>query len=452
MSQSKLTGIRKSFIVILEVLITTGMKGGEAVLKDIIKMQSQSRSDFDKSSICSIQREIIEEATTPLIHQMSRFLLINEGHGYLTLQGKQYELKPGTLVSILPWQTSDVIQVDEPLKYYLMKYYFDGANNIIKSYYNTTNEHININGDITKRPVIWLDDEQLKNMNRLFSDIRYEQKKKQMNDNGYDKGLSDIYLMNKVVEIIIQFIRLGTLNNPDEKMIQSVIDNSEIIQYIYNHLSEKITLKRLSGIFYQSESSISNYINQTTGLSFFDLINEMRIGKTANFLIYTDLTMDELAEILGFVDSAHISKVFNSRIGMKANEYRKTYQKVNDICKIKETKTSFEMIDYIYRNSSEELTPKSVADKFGMTVKNLNKILMYQVEKNYEDFLNFIRINRASELLLSTDMTITQIAIEVGYNNSKTLNRNFLKFRLKTPGVFRQTVELQKSDIENNNI
>ena len=63
-----------------------------------------------------------------------------------------------------------------------------------------------------------------------------------------------------------------------------------------------------------SESSISTYITRTTGLSFFDLLNEMRIGKTINFLLYTDFTLEELAEILGFVDSAHISKVFSARV------------------------------------------------------------------------------------------------------------------------------------------
>ena len=53
-----------------------------------------------------------------------------------------------------------------------------------------------------------------------------------------------------------------------------------------------------------------------TGLSFFDLLNEMRIGKTVNYLLYTDLTVEELAEILGYVDASHLSKVFSARVGM----------------------------------------------------------------------------------------------------------------------------------------
>ena len=45
------------------------------------------------------------------------------------------------------------------------------------------------------------------------------------------------------------------------------------------HLNEKITLSMLSQKFYMSESAISSYIRNTTGLSFFDLLNEMRVGK-----------------------------------------------------------------------------------------------------------------------------------------------------------------------------
>ena len=62
---------------------------------------------------------------------------------------------------------------------------------------------------------------------------------------------------------------------------------------------------------------------------------------------------------------------------------------------------------------------------------------------NFSDYLNFIRVNRASELLLLTSKSILEIALETGYHNEKTLTRNFLKFRSMTPGKFRQSVGLQ---------
>lgn len=420
---------------------------GETV-KDVVGIQSQYRSNYDHSSICSFDVEVIEAPTKPLIHKMSRFLFVTEGLGKMRLQGQDYELKPGTVVSILPWQTTDVFEVEEPLQYFLVKYYFDSVNNIIKSFYNTSNDDITIIEHFSETPIIQCNTEQEVEMHQLFKQIHNEIGLEIGEFDYRELDVSNIYLTNKLVEIVLQFYRFGDLAKKGSTSRPRTINNTEIIQYIYNHLSEKLTLKMLSAKFFISESSISHYIHETTGLSFFDLINEMRIGKTINFLLYTDLTMEELAEILGFVDGAHISKVFMSKMGVKANDYRKTYQKVNDICKVKETKTSFEIVDYIYRNYMEALTPKGVADTFHLSTKQLTKTLLYQVERNYEDFLNFVRVNRASELLLSTQWSVTEVAVAVGYNTAKTLTRNFLKLRLMPPGVFRQTVELQEGDLE----
>ena len=416
-------------------------------VNEIVHMQSQYRSEFDRSSVCNFDVEVISSPTKPLIHQMSRFLLIKEGIGKMKLQGKEYDLRQGTVVSILPWQTSDVIEVTEPLQYYLLKYYFDGVNNIVKSFYNIGNDAINLIDQITHHPVIQCDASQAEEMDGLFMQVRKELGSGLPVNEQKGQNLSNIYLANKLVEIVVQFYRIGGLPEEKNEDTAHVISNTEIIQYIYNHLSEKLTLKDLSAKFFMCESSISHYIKSTTGLSYFDLINEMRIGKTINFLLYTDLTMEELAEILGFVDGAHISKVFMSRIGMKASDYRKTYQKVNEICKVKETEIAYKIIDYIYRNYMEPMTPKSVADRFHLTTRQLNRILLYQVERNYEDFLNFVRVNRGTELLLSTDWSITDIAVAIGYNTVKTFTRNFLKLRLMPPASFRQTTQLQEDDL-----
>ena len=184
-----------------------------------------------------------------------------------------------------------------------------------------------------------------------------------------------------------------------------------------------------------------------SGLSFFDLLNEMRVGKTINYLLYTDFTLEELAEILGFVDSAHISKVFLARIGMKANDFRKTYQSIGDKCRIKDRQVFYTIVSYIYRNYAEDLQPINVSEHFHISPKELNRILLFQVEMNFNDYLNYIRINRACELLLTTDKSILTIALEVGYNTEKTLTRNFLRFRSMTPGKFRRSVGLQENGI-----
>ena len=220
-----------------------------------------------------------------------------------------------------------------------------------------------------------------------------------------------------------------------------------ILHYMYTHLGEKLTLAQLSRQFFLSESAISAYITQTTGLSFFDLLGEMRVGKSISFLLYTDLTMEQLAEILGFVDSSHISKVFSARLGMKASEFREVYRRVGGLCGIQDDPTAYEVVSYLYHNYARDLMPQHTAARFGLSVKELNGLLLYQVEKDFSDFLNFLRINRACTLLKTTEKSVTDIAFEVGYNTVKTFSRNFLRFRRMSPSAFRQEVALQENTL-----
>ena len=417
-------------------------------MSKIVPIQSIYCSKEDETRLCSFDIEVISEPTTPLIHPMSRLWLINEGEGTLLLNDKKYPLKKGTLVSVLPWQITDIIEVKSPLQFFVMAYYFDNINEIIKTFYNPDSVNLSVSQAMSKNPVVSFDERSYVQMHQLFLQIRDElrtQSQIDSSDSGSAPeflGLSKLYITNKLIEIIVSFIRTRhTLPTQDTST-----HASEIFQYLYTHLNQKITLSMLSQQFYMSESAISSYIKRTTGLSFFDLLNEMRVGKTMNYLLYTDFTLEELAEILGFVDSAHISKVFLARIGMRANDFRKTYQSIGDQCRIKDRQVFYAIVSYIYRNYAEDLQPKNVSEHFHISPKELNRILLFQVEMNFSDYLNYIRVNRASELLLKTDKSILTIALEVGYNTEKTLTRNFLRFRSMTPGKFRRSTEFQENE------
>ena len=420
-------------------------------MSNLVPIQSIYCSNEDETKLCSFDIEVLSQPATPLIHPMSRLWLINEGEGTLLLNNKRYHLTKGTLVSVLPWQITEITEVQSSLQFFVMAYYFDNINEIIKTFYNPDSVHLSIMQTLSQAPVLALDDSKYMEMQHLFLQIRDELQSQRQQEvlksphtpSIQDAGLSNLFITNKLIEILVYFLR-AKLTQPASPVST---DASEIFQFLYTHLNEKVTLAMLSQKFYMSESAISSYITKTTGLSFFDLINEMRIGKTINYLLYTDFTLEELAEILGFVDSAHISKVFLARIGMKANDFRKTYQSIGDMCRIKDRQIFYAIVSYIYRNYAEDLHPKTVSEKFRISPKELNRILLFQVEMNFNDYLNFVRVNRASELLLKTDKSILTIAMEVGYNNEKTLSRNFLRFRSMTPGTFRRNIELQKNQL-----
>lgn len=409
-------------------------------MPDIIQIQSMARSRLDQSKLASFDQEVIEAPTKPLIHQEARFLLVRKGSGEMTIQSRSYHLQPGTLVAVLPWQITTITSVDEPLQYYLLVYHLDTLNRIMKAFYEPGGLSAAWMRDVDATPVITPDKRMTAQIERLFLALR-DELGMESTLAAPAKPLGSIFVMNKLVELVVLFERCSAYTGSVGHMEQQdVPDRSEILRYMYAHCNSKLTLSMLSRVFYMSESSISAYITGITGLSFVDLRNEMRIGKTANYLLYTDFTVEELAEILGYVDSSHISKVFSARVGMKINEYRKTYARVSEICKVEDSRRAYEIVRYIYRYYNEELTAHDTAARFGMSVQELNRILMYQLERNFEEYLNFVRVNRACELLISTKRSIMDIALEVGYNNAKTLTRNFVKFKLMTPQTFRNAV------------
>ncbi len=413
-------------------------------MTEMVPMQSLYGSMQDENKICSFDIEVVSAPTTPLLHPMARFWWVDSGAGTLALNNRRYPLKGGTLVSVLPWQITDIVAVEEPLRLFVLAYCFDNVNEIVKTVYNPGKGPLSLLRAMEEDPVIGLAGEAAKEARALFLRIRDEigmAFAPPPREGDAAGALGNLYITNKLVEILVTFLRAR--GRPEAPPEGRGTDPSGIFLYLYSHLQQKITLAQLSRIFFMSESAISAYITSTTGLSFFDLLHEMRVGRTINYLLYTDFTLEELAEILGFVDSAHISKVFLARIGMGANEFRSTYQKVGNLCRIRDKRAYYALVSYLYRHYSEDLRPREVGERFGMSPRELNRILLYQVEMGFSDFLNFVRVNRASELLLQTDKTVLEIALEVGYHSEKTLSRHFLRFRSTTPGKFRRTVQLQ---------
>ncbi|QIB69587.1 helix-turn-helix transcriptional regulator [Aminipila butyrica] len=414
-------------------------------MQQITKFQSQYCSNLDIKRICSFDYELIDGKTHALYHQSPRFLYVRKGKAKFMVDTELYEVGKNCLVSILPWDCTEVIEVEEPLQYEIIKYNYEVVANMLHAIVVENAEELPVLKKLEETPVIVLPEAAIKEMDILFSKIREEAGIESVMEKTEYENYHEIQVCTLVAQIITAFCREIDRSRVIPKVLAETGDpRALILRYIYMHLSNKITLDKLSKQFYMSKSSISKYIMEKTGLSFNELLNEMRVTKTINYLLYTDFTLEELASIVGYVDAAHISKVFSARMDDKIGHYRKTYGKALHAGKIREKRQEYKIVEYILRNFSEDLTAQSVAEHFQISLMELNRSLLMQVEKNFYDFLNLTRINKASEYLIETDMEITDIAIGVGYNTVKTFRRNFVQLRHMTPSQFRSKVSLQE--------
>jgi putative helix-turn-helix domain-containing protein len=402
--------------------------------------------------LCSFDVEYLEEPVKPVIHNIPKLLFFTEGTGKIKIYNKEFDVVPNTLLMIFPWEIVEITQVEKPLAMMKISYNSVFNNFILNSLNRYKKSKNNILSLIKKIPVVYFNKIEAKTIKNIFYEIKNEvgleslsdfkpffDIRKEENAVKDEFDLSTVYITNKLTELIIL---IAKKNIRDEKCAnKKEEDDTNIVKYIYAHLNEKLTLNKLSVIFFMSESSISKYLEEVTGFMFNDLLRHMRISKALNLLVYTDLNIEEIAHLVGFVDGAHISNLCSKHLKMSPNKYREKYKDMYQIFNEKEQQLVSDVIKYIYENYTKELTINDVTEKFNITDTKLNKILMSYSGKRFIEFLNALKIDKACEMLLTTDKSVIDISFELGFNTVKTFNNNFSKLKNMSPTDFRKTVK-----------
>ena len=94
---------------------------------------------------------------------------------------------------------------------------------------------------------------------------------------------------------------------------------------------------------------------------------------------------------------------------------------------------------FIQNNFQNKIYLKEVADLIYLTESNFCKFFKKATGKTYSDYVNEIRINEASRLLIQSDKTISQISFECGFETLSYFNRVFLNKKGTTPSVYRKS-------------
>ena len=404
------------------------------------------------NELCSFDVEYLEEPVKPVIHNIPKLLFFTEGTGKIKIYNKEFDIVPNTLLMIFPWEIVEITQVEKPLAMMKISYNSVFNNFILNSLNRYKKSKNNIFSLIKKIPVVYFNKIEAKTIKNIFYEIKNEvgleslsdfkpffDIRKEENATKDEFDLSTVYITNKLTELIIL---IAKKNIRDEKCVnKKEEDETNIVKYIYAHLNEKLTLNKLSVIFFMSESSISKYLEEVTGFMFNDLLRHMRISKALNLLVYTNLNIEEIAHLVGFVDGAHISNLCSKHLKMSPNKYREKYKDMYQIFNEKEQQLVSDVIKYIYENYTKELTINDVTEKFNITDTKLNKILMSYSGKRFIEFLNALKIDKACEMLLTTDKSVIDISFELGFNTVKTFNNNFTKLKNMSPTDFRKTVK-----------
>ena len=104
---------------------------------------------------------------------------------------------------------------------------------------------------------------------------------------------------------------------------RSVTRIGAAIDYINNHFTEEISVSHLSELCFLSEAHLYRLFKDELKMSPIEYKNSLRIRRAQLLLPDTELSIGEIADMLGFDNACYFSRIFKSRTGISPLEYRK---------------------------------------------------------------------------------------------------------------------------------
>lgn len=99
---------------------------------------------------------------------------------------------------------------------------------------------------------------------------------------------------------------------------------SIIVEYIYEH-EQDITLGSLAQAFGYSVPHMSKLISSSCGISFSDILRQIRMRRATWLLKHTSLTITQIAAEVHCTDTSHFGKNFRKEFHMSPKEYRQLF-------------------------------------------------------------------------------------------------------------------------------
>lgn len=234
-----------------------------------------------------------------------------------------------------------------------------------------------------------------------------------INQRSYHVTKGDLVLINKNV-----LHKTSTIdkNNPNHERILIQFN-----QNLFANLKNKMLEFKLFNIFNRKRNIITLNPKQQLWIEdqLFKLITE---NKTHGNKFYLKIIIVELL-------------IFIKRISFKLD-----YQKFN--YPDEKHKNISRVATYISTNYQKNLSLSFLADKYNYSQAYLSRIFKEVTGFNFVEYKNNVRIKEASKLLQQSNLSVTEIASQVGFNNITHFGRVFKEFTGLSPLEYRKVKDL----------
>lgn len=98
----------------------------------------------------------------------------------------------------------------------------------------------------------------------------------------------------------------------------------ESLSFIHRHYSQSISVRELANLEHLSTSRYSALFRQVMGISPQNFIIDLRLHMAAELMMKTDLSIKQIAHMIGYDDQLYFSRLFRSKRGLSPRQYTRS--------------------------------------------------------------------------------------------------------------------------------
>lgn len=126
--------------------------------------------------------------------------------------------------------------------------------------------------------------------------------------------------------LICMFGYLSSRSDYSYELSKNKITKSEQISKILTFIQDNyrtVTLEILAEHFHYTVPYVSKLVRSTTGLTFTEILREIKFDVCRSMLLNSDLKINKIAEVAGFQNTDHFNRVFKKHMGITPTEFKK---------------------------------------------------------------------------------------------------------------------------------
>lgn len=231
-------------------------------------------------------------------------------------------MRPGTVVLLLPYQIHDYRAAEgETLLMYICNFDMKLLTSGPESAWGV--QELLLGRDIARPAYIQLEGSAFEEGMRLWDRLYKEYESSQ--------AWKPIMLRALLLEALSLFVRSGEQRGREHGLGQGRSEQQRpsspkgiwpVVQYVYDHYLEPLSLSSLSKTFRMHPSQLSTQFGEAFGVHFVDFLHELRIRHACSLLITSALPISQVAYESGFASYPTFSRAFLRIKGMTPSEYR----------------------------------------------------------------------------------------------------------------------------------